>query len=309
MTFSYTHRFGAGSGDFQISKFLGINKGRVQGRVYHDLNGNGQDDAGEPGAGGMTVRLDEKRNVETDTNGHYRFSAIAGEYAVALTSNELGVRLRASGSTPQKVSLNSGETRNVNFGVSDFGFVGGHVFNDLDLTGATPKSNFRGIGGVKVVLRSKDNVVEQTTDGTGTYKFSNLRPGNYTLEIVSATLPANFQLPTQTLWEIKVHPLQAFYFDVPTAAQRAVAGIVFADTNGDGKFNPQTDELIKGAFVSCGKSVAISDKNGAYILRNLAAGKNTLQVRISESAEPRSLVVELDSEPVTKRDVNLNLFR
>lgn len=310
ITFSYTHRFGAGSeSDFQFSKLFGFDKGRVQGRVYYDLNGNGQDDKGEPGVAGITVQLSEKRSVKTDAGGRYEFSANEGRYEIALVSNDLGIRLRASTATQQRISLYSRQTVNVSFGVSDFGFVSGRVFNDLNLTGEAPKSNLQGLKDVRITLRSGNIVVEQITNAGGTYEFYNLRPGNYTLEIDSASLPANFRLPAQTAWEIRVEPLQGFYFDIPLAAQRAIAGFVFIDKDRDGQFNPQKDVPVEGAYVTANNSVAVSDSSGAYVIRNLAAGKVKLLVRSPQGTENSPIFLELGAEPVTKRTVNIAVPR
>jgi hypothetical protein len=306
ITFSFTHRFGAGSGEgFQFSKLFGFDKARVQGRVYYDLNSNGQDDKGEPGIAGIKVQLSEKRIVTTDINGRYQFSANEGAYNITLISNDLGVRLRATTATQQKISLYSGQSLNVSFGMSDFGFISGRVFNDLNLTGEAPNSQIYGVSGVKVILRSGNIRVERTTSADGAYEFQNLSPGNYTIEIDPATLPANFRLPSQTSREIKVEPLQGFYFDIPIAAQRAIAGFVFVDKDRDGQFDPQKDEVVEGAYITANEGVAISDINGAYIIRNLAAGKVKLLARSPQGTENRPIFLELDAEPVTKRVVNI----
>lgn len=310
VTFSYTHRFGAGTErSFQFPKLFGFDKGRVQGRVYYDLNGNGQDDKGEPGVVGIAVQLNEKQSVRTDVNGRYEFSANEGGYNIALVSNDLGVRLRASTATQQRISLYSRQTVNVSFGVSDFGFISGRVFNDLNLTGETPTSNLQGLKGVKVILRSGNGVIEKTTDAGGIYEFYNLRPGNYMLEIDPATLPANFKLPAETSREVRVEPLQGFYFDIPIAAQRAIAGFVFIDQDGDGQFNPQKDEPVEGAYVSVNDTVVVTDGKGAYIIRNLSAGKVKLVIRSPLSAKSSSIIVELGAEPVTNRAVNIAVPR
>ncbi|HSK71291.1 MAG TPA: SdrD B-like domain-containing protein, partial [Pyrinomonadaceae bacterium] len=310
LTFSYTHRFGAEAGDgFQFSKLLGFDRGRVQGRVYYDLNGNGRDDSNEPGVAGITIQLNGNRTIKTDSAGRYQFSADKGSHNVALLSNELGVRLRASTATQQRVSISSRQTATASFGVSDFGFVSGRIFNDANQTGEMPQ-NSQGIKGMKIILRSSDKnteniLAEQTSDGSGTYGFQNLRPGNYTIEIDSATLPVNFRHPAQTSWQIKVLPLQGFYLDIPIAAQRAVAGIVFIDMDGDGKFSPQKDKTVEGAYVTGGGSFAVSDESGAYILRNLSAGQIKLIVRSPQGAVSSPVFMELGAEPITKRAVNL----
>lgn len=313
--FGFTHRFGSDSGGgFQFLKFLGFNKGKVRGRVFYDLNGDGQDNAGEPGIIGTTVRLNEKRTVKTDGEGKYEFSANEGRYNISLFSEELGVRLRASTATERQIAVSSRQTTNVSFGVSSFGFISGRVFNDASSTGETPKLDQQGINNVRLVLHSRGSqsenlIVERVSSNSGNYEFRNLPPGNYTLSIDSLTLPANFRLPAQTSWEIKVLPLQGVYLDIPIAAQRAVAGVVFVDKDGDGKFNPQKDEPVKGAHIICNKIVAVSDASGAYILRNLAAGKITLLVRDPRGLNGISRVIELGAEPITKREINLTLTR
>ncbi len=313
--FGFTHRFGSDSGGgFQFSKFLGLSKGKVSGRVYYDLNGNGQDDAGESGVAGTTIQLNEKRSVKTDAEGRYEFSANEGRYNISLVSEELGVRLRASTATQQQISLSARQTVNVSFGMSGFGFISGRVFNDASLAGEVPKSNMQGIDGVRLVLHSRDSqsenlIVDRMSSKGGFYEFTNLPPGNYTLSIDSLTLPANFRLPAQTSWEIKVVPLQGFYLDIPIAAQRAIVGIVFIDKDGNGKFNPQVDEPVEGAYITANDTVAVSDRNGAYILRNLSAGKIKMNVRSSAGAINPAIFIELGIEPVTKRAVDFAVKR
>lgn len=310
LTFSYTHRFGTEAGNgFQFSKLLKFDRGRIQGRVYYDLNGNGRDDASEPGVAGITIQLNGNRSVKTDAAGRYEFAADKGVHNLALLSDELGIRLRATTASQQRVSVSPRQTATVSFGVSDFGFVSGRIFNDANQTGEMP-ANHQGIKRVRIIIRSSDkntrNVfAEQISDGTGTYRFSNLRPGNYTVEIDSATLPANFRLSAQTSWQIRVLPLQGIYLDIPISAQRAIAGIVFVDVDGDGKFNPHKDKPVEGAYITGGGSFAVSDESGAYILRNLSAGRVKLIVRSPQGAVSSPIFVELGIEPITKRSVNL----
>lgn len=313
LTFSYTHRFGSESGNgFQFTKLLGLEKGRIQGRVFFDLNGNGLDDKDEPGVAGTKVQINEKTSTLSDVNGRFNFTAQAGEHLVTLISDDLGVRLRTSTAAEQRVSLSARQTANVSFGLSDFGSISGRIFNDLTLNGEPPKSNFPGIAGVRLVLRSSEKgepIISPPSDSSGNYEFSKLRPGKYTLEIDTFTLPSNFRLPAQTSWSIKVEPLRGFYQDVPLVAQRAVSGIVFFDQDGDGQFNSQKDDPIAGAQIVVEGGSAISDRSGAYLLRNLPAGKIKLSIRLQSGRESLPLTVDLNAEPVTKRGVNFIIQR
>lgn len=306
LIFGFTHRFGSeAGGGFQFSKFLGFDRGKIGGRVYYDSNGNGQDDANEPGVSGLTVRLNEKSTVKTDANGRYQFSASEGSNSVALVSEDLGVRFNASTATTKQISLRARQTAIVSFGVSGFGFVAGRVFND---------SGSSGLVGVRLILRGIDGqsenfVVAQTSGSGGRYEFRNVRPGNYLLEIDAATLPVNFRIPAQIAREIKVAPLAGFYLDIPVAAQRAVAGVVFVDKDGDGQFNPQTDEPVEGALVTANETTVVSDRSGAYMVRNLGAGRIKIAVRSPLKAVNPPAFVELSSEPTTKRAFNIAVQR
>jgi beta propeller repeat protein len=67
--------------------------GEIQGIKWHDLNGNGQQDAGETGLEGWTIYLDQNQNGQldqgelstvTDVNGFYSFTDLNfGNYTVA----------------------------------------------------------------------------------------------------------------------------------------------------------------------------------------------------------------------------------
>ncbi|HUH56329.1 MAG TPA: SdrD B-like domain-containing protein [Rhodanobacter sp.] len=76
----------------------------INGVVYFDKNGNGQQDAGEPGLAGITVTLSgtASRTLTTDATGHYQFAGlVAGTYAVSEAQPPLykdgGVQLGSAG--------------------------------------------------------------------------------------------------------------------------------------------------------------------------------------------------------------------
>ena len=313
LTISYVHRFGAGSGGgFQFSRLLGLDRGLIQGRVFSDLNGNGHDDANEPGVAGMKVQMDGDRSATTDERGRFRFQPNPGEYNLAIISDKLGVRLSATTATEQHVSLLSRHSVNVSFGVSSFGSVAGRIFNDLLLRGEQTAGSLPGVAGVRVSLHSKGGtraLLSLITDQSGEYQFRNLLPGSYRLEIDPATLPADFRTLQQTSWVMTVEPLQNFYLDVPLSAQRAVSGVVFVDKDGDGKFDPQKDETVVGASVIVGNTEVITGQGGTYIRRNIPSGKITVRARAPWGTQSIAVTIELADEPTRRKGVNLVVTR
>lgn len=314
-TVSYVHRFGAGSGGgFQFSKLLGSDRGVIQGRVFFDGNGNGHEDAGEQGLPGMRVQIDGDQRATTDAGGGFRFQIKSGEYSVALLSNELGVRLRASTLTEQKVFLSGRQTINLSFGVSNYGTLAGRVFNDLLLTGNPSAANMPGIAGVRLLLHpsepnAADPVIKGTVDASGAYEFRNLRPGHYSLRLDAATLPANFRLPAPAVWAIRIEPLKAAYLDIPLIAHRALSGVVFFDLDEDGRYDPLKDEAVEGARVMAGPEQTLSGAGGLYLLRNLPAGRIEVRARAPRGGQSLPLAFDLATEPTTRRAVNLAVTR
>jgi hypothetical protein len=329
LTLNYVHRFGAGSGGgFQFSKFLGLGRGRIQGHVFMDLNGNGNEDAGEVGLAGMKIQLDASsgsRCVNTDAHGDFNLGTLEpGRFDVSLISDLLGVTLRASNATLQRVSLSSHQTVRLSFALTNSSFAAGRIFNDLLLTGEQSAGEAPGLDGVKLILRRTDPATESSfvatpgnksptqplttiANGDGQYEFRNLAPGKYILEIDPATLPENFRLPLQFAWPISVQPLRGSYLDLPFAAQRAVSGIVYIDTDGDGRFDPQKDLAVEGARVISGNSVAVSTRQGSYFLRSLPAGKVEIRVSSASGKEGDPVQLELRPEPAVLSGVNLAL--
>ena len=313
LTISYVHRFGAGSGGgMQFSRLLGLERGVIQGRAFIDLNGNGNDDPDEPGVAGMKVQIDGDRSATTDDRGRYRFQTNSGGYNVALISEEMGTRWRASTATEQRGFLQARQTVNVSFGISNYGSVGGRVFNDLSQTGEKEAGNLPGVAGVRVNL-SRMNMAGSarslTADGSGAYQFSNLTPGSYTLEIDRASLPVDFHIPQQTSWVITVEPLQNFYLDVPLSAQRSISGIVFVDRDGDGKFDPDKDEPVAGARVIASTMEVTTGIGGMYLLRNIPYGKIEVRARARWGAESVISIIELGEGPARRKGVNLAVTR
>ena len=141
-------------------------------------------EGGEPGLSGWTVNLLDSSNTTIDTattvaGGGYSFTGLLpGTYTVQVVSQPGYV---ASTSASVQITDNNGGADTVNFGEFVPVTVSGEVFNDLNDTG-TFVSGDPGLSGWTVKLVHGGQVMQTTTASDGTYSFSNVGPGTYTLE-------------------------------------------------------------------------------------------------------------------------------
>ena len=191
-------------------------------RVWNDLNGDGVQDAGEPGLVGVTVNLVEAgpdgtlgtaddvtlSPVVTGVNGSYAFNDLpAGTYEIRVDSASVPAGFSASTLNPLQVVLSNGEDRtDVDFGFWLSAAVGDRVWADLDGDGAQDAGE-PGLVGVTVALTEAgpdatfgtgDDVAHpsQVTAANGAYDFTGLPPGLYRVDVVNASVPAGMVLTT-----------------------------------------------------------------------------------------------------------------
>ncbi|MGZ8243096.1 SdrD B-like domain-containing protein, partial [Methylomagnum sp.] len=186
--------------------------------VYLDANGNGAQDAQEPGIVGVSVALVQDLNTNsiwdagepviatdlTDAAGNYLFDGLpAGDYLVVVTDtdNVLGGLVQTGdpdgGFDGRSAASVDGNADNLtqdhgyaplNHGASD-GLIGDTVFLDRD--GDSAPDADEGLEGVTVELYSGITLLASaTTDENGHYQFGNLiASGAYTVRVDASTLP------------------------------------------------------------------------------------------------------------------------
>ena len=172
--------------DFTLSE----HSGSIGDRVWFDANGNGAQNAGEPGLVGWTVTLlGSGPHVATQTtgaNGAYVFTGLrSGSYRVCVQprqgyapSWDLDGVLTANCAT---VKLTRGSTRtDADFGYAQpLGSIGDRVWFDANGDGAQNAGEPGLVGWTVTLLRSGTYVATRTTGANGAYVFTGLPSASY----------------------------------------------------------------------------------------------------------------------------------
>ena len=165
------------------------------------------------------------------------------------------------------------------------GRIFGTVFTDLNVSGVQDPGEL-GIGGVTVTLYDENGafVASRLTAFDGTYRFTNLVPGTYT---VVETDPAGYVSTTPNTVTVPVTAGGSFEVDfgdrqISGGNPAMVSGTVYNDLNGNGAQDPG-EPGIGGVTVNLldndGNVIAttLTAADGSYSFTNLAPGVYTVR--------------------------------
>lgn len=145
----------------------------VIGKVFHDLNGNGYQDQGEPGLPGARVVTTKGLLIDTDKHGRYHITCAAvpnpdrgSNFILKLDTRSLPSGYRMTSENPRVVRLTRGKMGKINFGATI------HRVVRLDISDAAFES-------VKPTLRPEwreaiNEVVSQLKEGPSVLRLSYL---------------------------------------------------------------------------------------------------------------------------------------
>ncbi|MBD2357200.1 carboxypeptidase regulatory-like domain-containing protein [Tolypothrix sp. FACHB-123] len=238
--------------------------GSIGDTVYNDIDGDGQQDANEPGISNVTLTLtqpgndgilgnddDTTQTTTTNANGIYNFNNLpAGNYRVTLTPPTEFTEI-TTGNAQIDVNLPVNQSRtDVDFGlrrpVTGNSSVGDTVYNDIN-GNRQQDSNEPGIPNVTVNLtlpgndgilgNDDDTTRTTTTNNNGNYVFNNLPAGNFRVSLIT---PDDFSEITTGNPQVDV-TLQAnqsrtdvdFGLRNPVAGTASIGDTVYNDVNGN----------------------------------------------------------------------------
>jgi uncharacterized protein (DUF2141 family) len=292
--------------------------GSLAGYVYADGNNNGIKDPGEAGIGGATIVLTGTNDLgqavsvtqTTAADGSYRFGNLRpGTYNLteiqpadfldgqdALGTNG-GTRADDLFSNIVVTPGRSGE--NYNFGELAPASISGHVFVDSNNNGIRDPGE-ASINGVQVTLTGTDDLgqavrITRTTVVSNSYRFTNLRPGIYT---VTEAQPEDYldgkDARGSNGGEVANDRLANIELKAGTAAQEynfgelapaSLCGYVYVDANNNG-IKEQGEAPLAGVTIlltgtdDLGQTVSRSlttDADGAYSFKNLRPGSYAIR--------------------------------
>ena len=319
----------------------------IKGTIYRDGNRSGALDAGEKLYEGVTVNLvgadgTVVATTMTDADGTYSFDKLpAGTYTVTVAQDGPIAGLEQTGdpdatkdNSSEPITLNNDNpsTTDVNFGYIADNSLSGTVYRD-DSRNGDQDGTEPGYSGVTVqLLDASGNVVTTTTtDANGTYSFSKLPDGTYSVKVVKdGELADTEQTEDPDATKDNASEPVTLGEDNPTkdhidfgyVPDYSIHGLVYRDgdrdeTHGAGEkgYANQTVELRD----KDGKVVATTttDENGAYSFSKLPAGDYTVKVvkdgaltDLDQTEDPDSTkdsasgVISLSNDHRTETDVN-----
>jgi len=164
-----------------------VTLGRVSGRVYKDVDGNGNyDPTIDKAQAGVQVRVDGNRYVVTDDNGAFTFDALtAGEHRVYLDLASVRADLTLLDGGSRDLELLSGGRASTDFRLVQTGRITGRVFLDANGNGKMDDDE-EPLADVRIVTASGRDTL---TDEKGIFTITDLAPGDHVLMIDEKTLP------------------------------------------------------------------------------------------------------------------------
>lgn len=189
-------------------------KGRIQGAVRLEESGTGvtggSDEAESSGQAlsGIYVRSGI-HTVRTDANGHFKFPPFEpGTYEVYLEN--LPTELTSKLELPIRVTIEAGDEVDLTIPIERAIAIAGSVYLDNDEDGQRTEGE-SGVAGARLLLYSEENqsreaLLEAYTGADGTFRFSDLTPGRYRVEIDPEWLPDRHVLLGSDSAHVEVGP-------------------------------------------------------------------------------------------------------
>ncbi len=263
---------------------------RIGDRVWQDVDGDalgggsGATDDDEPGIPGVLMNVYSQGNLinqtVTDVDGRYQFRVTAGNQGAAAPY------------TVQVAPENFSD-------LGPRGSIGCDVYLDANGNG-TRDPDETGLGNIRIVLRDAglSALGVALTDANGLFRFNNLPPGDYIVDLVDGTVPVGLTLsggtdPSEILTITSTEALDVSVGYQNTAGA-VIGNLIWTDVNQNGMREPDEPGFngVTVALIDLGDDGAIGGINGntdtlaatadtiggRYLFTNVADGAYIVEV-------------------------------
>ncbi|MFK7806645.1 MAG: SdrD B-like domain-containing protein [Saprospiraceae bacterium] len=305
------------------------------GNIWEDIDGDGIQEVCEEGLAGVTVTLSNGSTAITDANGDYSFGGLLSStaYTISVTTGTLP---SGSGSWTETAESDASIDNSITYtlgageisGSHSFGFspsgsssVGDALYSDWDGDGIQDagETNLLGVtvniykdeNGDGAIDPSRDAFIATTTTTATGYNFANLPAGDYIIEVVESSLPANLNQtadPDETgitctvcnaLASISVDGTSSYNgidFGYQPIGGATISGTLWQDSNGDqailaeSTISNVTVELWADTDGDGNYELAVttnSDADGNYSFDNLPDGNYQVKANTTDTDIPK----------------------
>lgn len=308
----FDYAMGENLGGLDIGMIL---PGTVSGTFFADANDNGIRDAGENRLDGVQVSLVGEEGIwftaEADQNGDFLFDAVMpGRYCLQYDLPEGAVMARtASGGNVIGGGSQSGQGEWFSFAMGanyqaplagglTLGRIAGLCFADSNGNGVLDDGEQR-LSGVSLTLNGSDPV-QVTTGEDGTYVFSQIRPGTYTLDVQFNDGRVTTRTERLAFALEAGHESQQCTVAVPmgqcldgqeigAAYPASLSGVAWLDENNNGVMDAgeaaaagSVIQVVNNATGSVFRSLT-ADEAGSFFLDSLIPGSYTLRFDLDQN--------------------------
>lgn len=291
--------------------------------VWEDSNGNGLQDAGEPGISNVKVSLihasgDTIAMVNTDALGKYKFENFpASKYQLAFNSSPQfipAIKLSTNPNNNSDINVNK-KTDILNFedissdlsidaGFFRYASVGDFVWKDNNYNGLQDET---GAEGIKIYLLDLTNLIIDSTvsNSSGFYIFDQLTPGEYFVKAIlpESTEPTIFGLTNGSVLKQTGNEAVTGNFSLSSnqnlntidlgfvELKSAICGLTWFDFDNDGQYRSIEEETAPFIVVTLYDnsfniiSTQITDSDGKYCFNDLRKGKYFISMQIPDELQ------------------------
>ena len=294
-----------------LLRFYSFKNGSIAGMKFNDLNADSIKSVGDNGIASWKILL-AKNGLPFDSmltlgDGSYQFNNLGyGTYTVSEHQVSGWKQTYPKTSSTYSLVMQSGQNYTAkDFGNYRYGSIAGTMFEDIDGNGANDGSDVPLVGWIVRLVESGIQVDSTLTAGDGTYSFSSLLPGTYT---VREALPSGWlqTLPiggtyTNLVISSDVHQTGK---DFGNYRSGVLAGTVYYDRNANG-IKDIDENGIEGWTVTATAGTPLNSQStttllgGSYTFASLRPDNYTLSLTLKpnwvQSSTPGNYVMHITS--------------